>query len=103
MSADPRVGGGWAPRQGPRRDGGLAAPDQLGDDGRIGLDRGWRVASRRPAGTLVRERPDEVAAFENSLQRVPDQRIGFPQHLLRPASRRGVDGKALRGCSETNP
>ena len=38
-------------------DGGLAAPDQLGDDGRIGLDRGGRAASRRPAGTLVRERP----------------------------------------------
>ena len=29
-------------------DGGLAALDQLGDDGRIGLDRGWRAASRRP-------------------------------------------------------
>src|SRR5713226_7872893 len=30
-------------------------------------------------GTLVLERPDEVAAFEDGLQRVPDQRIGFPQ------------------------
>ena len=34
-----------------------------------------------PAGPLVRERLDEVAAFENGLQRVPDQRIGFPQDL----------------------
>src|SRR3970040_40595 len=62
-------------------DGSLAAPDQLGDDGRIGLDRGWRGARRRPAGTLVRERPDEVVAFEDGLQRVPDQRLGFPQDL----------------------
>ena len=34
-----------------------------------------------PAGTLVRERRDEVAAFEDGLQRVPDQRIGSPQDL----------------------
>src|SRR5258707_15634244 len=34
-------------------DGCLAAPDQLGDDGRIGLDRGWRAASQWPGGTLV--------------------------------------------------
>src|SRR3712207_8589052 len=62
-------------------DGGLAAPDQLGDDGRIGLDRSWRAAGGRPAGPLVRERPDEVAAVEEGLQRVPDQRITFPQDL----------------------
>ena len=31
-------------------DGGLVALDQLGDDGRIGLDRGGRIAGRRPAG-----------------------------------------------------
>ena len=62
-------------------DGGLVVPDQLGDDGRIGLDRGGRGASRRPAGTLVRERPDEIAAVEDGLQRVPDQRIGFPEGL----------------------
>ena len=31
-----------------------------------------------PAGTLVRERRDEVAAFEDGLQRVPDQRVGPP-------------------------
>ena len=64
-----------------RGDGSLAAPDQLGDDGRIGLDRGRRVARRRDAGALVRERRDEVVAFEDGLQRVPDQRIGFPQDL----------------------
>ncbi len=62
-------------------DGGLGAPDQLGDDGRIGLDRGGRAASRRPARALVRDRPDDVAAFEDGLQRVPDQRVGFPQDL----------------------
>ena len=62
-------------------DGGLVALDQLGDDGRIGLDRCRRVAGRRHAGTLVRERRDEVAAVEDGLQRVPDQRIGFPQDL----------------------
>ena len=37
------------------------------------------AASRRPARALVRERRDEVAAFEDGLQRVPDQRIGSPQ------------------------
>jgi len=58
-----------------------AALDQVGDDGRIGLDRGWRVARRRAPGTLVRERRDEVVAFEDGLQRVPDQRIGLPQGL----------------------
>ena len=31
-------------------DGGLAAPDQLGDDGRIGLDWGRRAAKRWPGG-----------------------------------------------------
>src|SRR5215210_5429707 len=35
----------------------------------------------RPAWPLVRERPDEVAAFEDGLQRVPDQRIAFPHDL----------------------
>ena len=41
-------------------DRGLAALDQLGDDGRIGLDRGGRAASgslARPLGLLVRQRP----------------------------------------------
>ena len=62
-------------------DGGLAAPDQLSDDGRIGLDRGWCAASRRPGGAFVRARRDEVAAVEDGLQRVPDERIGFPEDL----------------------
>src|SRR5262245_943320 len=64
-----------------RCDGGLGAPDQLGDDGRIGLDRDWRVACRRPYRTLVRERRDEIAAIKDGLQRVPDQRIAFPHDL----------------------
>ena len=63
-----------------RGDGRLAALDQLGEDGRIGLDRGGRAAARRrPGGAFVRERRDEVAAVEDGLQRVPDQRIGFPE------------------------
>ena len=71
-------------------DGGLAALDQLGDDGRIGLDRGWRTARRRRAGSLVRERRNEVAAVEDGLQRVADQRIGPAHHRqeARPARRR---------------
>src|SRR6266536_4607640 len=35
-----------------RGDGCLAPPDQVGDDGRIGLDRGWRAAKQWPGGTL---------------------------------------------------
>jgi hypothetical protein len=50
----------------------LAASDQIGDDGRIGDDRGLPPAGRRPVGTGVRERRDEVAAFEDALQRIPD-------------------------------
>ena len=37
--------------------------------------------ARRPCGTLVRERRDEVAAVEDGLQRVPDQRIASPHDL----------------------
>ena len=62
-------------------DGCLAAPDQLGDDGRIGLDRSWRAAKQWPGGILARERPDEAVAFEDGLQRVPGKRIGSPQRL----------------------
>ena len=65
-------------------DGGLAARDQLGDDGRIGLDRRRTARARRrraAAGRLVGERRDEVAAFEDGLQRVPDQRIALAHHL----------------------
>ena len=69
-----------------------AALDQLGDDGRIGLDRGGRAASAasRP-GLVVRERRDEVAAVEDGLQRVADQRIGSPESLQEAgaAGRRG--------------
>ena len=42
-----------------------------------------------PGGTLVRERRDEVAAVEDGLQRVPDQRIGFPQDLQEAGAARG--------------
>ena len=85
-------------------DGCLAAPDQLGDDGRIGLDRSWRAAKQWPGGTLVRERPDEAVALEDGLQRVPGQRIGSPQGLQEAgaARRRGqplgdVDEQAAAG------
>jgi hypothetical protein len=71
-------------------DGGLAPPDQLGDDGRIGLDRGWRGTRDRLAGGIfVRERRDEVAAVEDGLQRVPDQRIGLPRDLQEAGAIRG--------------
>ena len=46
---------------------------------------GGGAASRRRAGTLVWERRDEVAAVEDGLQRVTDQRIGFRQESRRPA------------------
>ena len=64
-----------------RGDGSLVAPDQLGDDGRIVLDRGRRAAKGRLAGRLVRKRRDEVAAFEDGLQRVPEQRVAPPHDL----------------------
>src|SRR6185436_2994982 len=38
-----------------------------------------RAARWYPGGALVRDRKDEVATVEDGLQRVPDQRIGFPQ------------------------
>ena len=66
-----------------------AALDQLGDDGRIGLDAGR--ARRRPAPDLG-PRPggrDEVVAFEDGLQRVPDQRIGSPHDLQEAGAARG--------------
>ena len=57
---------------------------------------------RRPCGTFVRERRDEVAAVEDGLQRVPDQRIGFPQgsEEARAARRRSQD---LRDVDEQPP
>ena len=54
-------------------DGRLRARDQPGDDGRIGLERGGGAAGRRADLTLVRDRRDEVVAFQDGLQRVPDQ------------------------------
>src|SRR4029450_10661344 len=59
-------------------DGCLAARNQLGKDGRIGLDRSGCAAKQWPGGTLARERPDEAVALEDDLQRVPGQRIGSP-------------------------
>ena len=80
-----------------RGDGGLAALDQLGDDGRIGLDRGGRgrrpaAAPRRPSSGQGR---DEVAAIEHGLQRVADQRIGSAQRLQR--GRRGSRASPASG------
>lgn len=74
------------------------------DDGRIGLDRGWRAAKQWPGGTLVRARPDEAVALEDGLQRVPGQRIGFPRELQEAGAARGrgqplgdVDEQAAAG------
>ena len=55
----------------------------------------------RPAGTLVRERRDEVAAFEDGLQRVPDQRIGFPQGLQEAGAARWR--RQVRGDVDEQP
>ena len=80
----------------------LAALDQLGDDGRIGLDRGGRAARRRSARAVVRDRRDEVAASQDGLQRVPDQRIGFPKRLQRRqrgSSATPVSGRRRRTAS----
>ena len=79
-------------RRGDRR---LAALDQFGGDGRIGLDRGGRGATRRrPGGAFVRERPDEVTAVEDGLQGVTDQRIA--SQGTRPYSR-GLPAKPGHG------
>ncbi len=62
-------------------DGSLVALDQLGDDGRIGLDRGrllagaGRAAGGCRTGPFVGERRDEVTAVEDGLQRLTDQRV----------------------------
>jgi len=69
-------------------EGGLAALDQIGDDGRIGLDRDGRAASQRlvPAGVRAAARAcvwisvgevgDEAGTFEYGPQRVAEQRVG---------------------------
>src|SRR3981081_1533318 len=59
-----------------------------GGDGGTGLDRGLRAACRHGAGRLVRRRWDEVVAFEDALQRIPDQRIGFPEALYKAGADR---------------
>ena len=57
----------------------LVTSDQIGDDGRIGLDGGGHAVTRRGTWTFVHEGGDEVVAFEDGLERVPDQGIGFPE------------------------
>ena len=59
--------------------------------GSVSIGAGGRragAAGRWPAWGLVGERRDEVAAIEDGLQRVPDQRIALPHDLqeARPAS-----------------
>ena len=83
----------------------LTALDQLGDDGRIGLDRSRRAAEQGPGGALVGQRPDEAVAVEDGLQRVPGQRIGSPRDSRsRRGRRRGqpsgdVDEQAAAGLA----
>src|SRR3954463_10325907 len=52
-------------------DRGLAAPEQVGDAGRMVLVRRWPPAKQWPGGTLIRERPDEAVAPEDGLERDP--------------------------------
>ncbi len=81
-------------------DGSLVARDQLGDDDRIGLDRSGRSGPRRHrGGSLVRERPHEVTAIDDGLQRVPDQRIGSPQDVQEAGADRRR-GQALGDVDE---
>jgi len=81
-------------RPGHRRDvalqsgeGSPAALDELDDERRVGLDRSLLAAQRRNGGSLVRERREEVAAVDDGLQRVPDQRIG-PREVQHPRAAR---------------
>ena len=63
-----------------RGDRRLAVRDEVGDDGGIDLDRGGRAgARRRRGGRRVGKRPDEVAAIDDGLQRVADERIRLPE------------------------
>jgi hypothetical protein len=95
-----------------RRDRGLGACGQLGDDRRIDLDGRERRGGRHGMRRLVRGRWEAVATFEERLERVTDQRIGFREalHQARAAGRgrqvsthideqpttRGVHGRASR-------
>ena len=75
-----------------------------------GAGGGGRGAGRWPAWGLVRERPDEVAAIEDGLQRVPDQRIALSHHLQeagagrrRSEARGDVDEQPPAGLDHGRP
>ena len=57
---------------------------------------------RRHDLTLVRDRRDEVVAFQNGLQRIPDQRIA-PPHDFEEARTPGGGGQALGDVDEQPP
>ena len=69
--------------------------------GSVSIGAGASLGGAAP-GTLVRERPDEVAAIEDGLQRVPDQRIAFPHDLQEPCAARRR-GQRLRDVDEQPP
>ena len=87
-----------APQFGER---GLGLRDELGDDGRIGLERGRRGAGRRTRGRLVGEQRDE-AAVDDGLQRVTHQRLLPPDHGQEGAAD-GGRRQALRDVDEQPP
>ena len=78
-----------------RRRGMPGFSDQLGDAGRVGLD---RLGGATPAGGVQRRDPrrgrrEEVVTFDHGLQRVPEQWIPLAEELEQacPACRRGED------------
>ena len=93
------LGSDVAPQRG---DGRLRARDEPGDDGRIGLERGGSTTGRRTDLTLVGDRRDEVVAFQDGLQRVPDQRIA-PPHDFQEACTAGRGHQALGDVDEEPP
>ena len=97
-SAGPDFAADLAPQRGER---GLGLRDELGDDGRIGLERGRRGAGRRTRGRLVGEQRDE-AAVDDGLQRVTHQRLLPPDHGQEGAADRGRR-QALRDVDEQPP
>ena len=76
--ADPDVVEDGAPRG---DEGGLAAPDQAGDDCRVGLDQHRCAENWREVLILVGPGGDEVASLEDGLERVADEWIGSPEGL----------------------
>jgi hypothetical protein len=62
-------------------EGGLAAPDQPGDDARVRLNQGRCAKNWREVRILVGAGGDEVAPFEDGLERVAHEWIGSPQRL----------------------